>query len=92
MWKFWKECPNKVIEGSLDVSDVAMSSLIKGTSRDMENFFVVAWSIWYNRNQMVYESLCQSPSQIWGFASRLLNDYKEVFKLSPHVQTNSEIG
>lgn len=58
----------------------------------MENFFVVAWSIWYNWSQMVYESLCQSPSQIRGFTSRLLNDYKEVFKLSPHVQRNSEIG
>ncbi|XP_075665800.1 uncharacterized protein LOC142635547 [Castanea sativa] len=58
----------------------------------MEISFVVAWSIWYNRNQMVNESLCQSLSQIWGIASRLLNAYKEVFKLSPYMQTNSEIG
>ena len=45
---------------------------------DLEAYFVTAWSIWYNRNQVVHESVCQLPNQIWNFTKRYLQDYKEA--------------
>ena len=44
----------------------------------LNSFFVAAWSIWYNRNQIVYESTNQPPHQTWNFAMRYLQDYKET--------------
>ncbi|KAL0015856.1 hypothetical protein SO802_002925 [Lithocarpus litseifolius] len=55
-----------------------MEIMTQGTSQDLEFFFVTAWSIWYSRNQVVHESVCQSPNQIWSFARTYLKDYKEA--------------
>ena len=32
--------------------------MVEGTSQDIETFFLTAWSIWYNRNQKVFEDSC----------------------------------
>ena len=40
--------------------------------------FVTAWSIWYNRNQVVHEQPYLTPSQIWDYTQRLRCDYKGV--------------
>ena len=47
-----------------DVPNVALQILDKRTSRDLELFFSVAWSIWYNRNLVVFESTCRLLSHI----------------------------
>ena len=60
----------------MDISDVALDILKNGTNRDLEVFFGVAWSVWYNRNQDAFESKCQVSGQIWRFARRFLQDYK----------------
>ena len=39
----------------MEIVDLALCLLEKGTQRDMEIFFGVAWMIWYNRNQIVHE-------------------------------------
>ena len=44
--------------------------------QDLELFFVVAWSIWHNRNSVVFESVCRLPNRIWGFAIRYLHEYR----------------
>ena len=44
-----------------DVSDSALEIIAAGTSTDSETFFVAAWAIWYNRNQIVFEYTCQLP-------------------------------
>lgn len=59
----------------MDISDVALDILRNGANHDLV-FFGVAWSIWYNRNQVAFESKCQIPDQIWRFASSFLQDYK----------------
>ena len=57
-----------------DVSDSALEIIAAGTSTDSETFFVAAWAIWYNRNQIVFEYTCQLPYQIWNFAMDYLKD------------------
>ena len=44
--------------------------------QDLELFFVVAWSIWHNRNSVVFESVCRLPNRIWGFAIRYLHEHR----------------
>lgn len=64
---------------------------MSGTDRDLEVFFGVARSIWYNRNQVAFESKCQLPSQIWSFARRFLQDYRGAWvtlNTSPTVKNN----
>lgn len=52
-----------------------------GTSQDLETFFGVAWAIWYNRNQKVFENIDHSPAQVWNYARRLILDFKEASSL-----------
>nr|XP_023904301.1 uncharacterized protein LOC112016041 [Quercus suber]POE45494.1 hypothetical protein CFP56_26688 [Quercus suber] len=61
VWDYWLDCPVEIPSSPLDFSDLAMEILAQGTSHDLELFFVTAWSIWYNRNQVVQESANQSP-------------------------------
>ncbi|XP_075649762.1 uncharacterized protein LOC142620247 [Castanea sativa] len=61
-----------------DVSDVALKILEKGTTRGLEVFFGVAWSIWYNRNLIVFESTCRLLCQIWGFANRFPHEHRRA--------------
>lgn len=64
---------------------------MSGTDRDLEVFFGVAWSIWYNKNQVAFEFKCQLPSQIWSFARRFLQDYRGAWvtlNTSPTAKNN----
>lgn len=62
--------------------DVAILILNAGIPHDLETLFVMAWSIWYNRNQVVHDSQCETPSQVWGYAQRIQGDYKGVMTVS----------
>jgi len=43
-----------------------MHIIRNGTQKDLETLFVTASYIWFNRNQVVHESLSAPLSQIWG--------------------------
>ena len=49
--------------------------LDKGTTHDLELFFIVAWSVWWNRNQAIHDDMSSPPIQIWEIANRSLLDY-----------------
>lgn len=63
---------------------MALQVISNSTSQDLETLFVTAWYIWFNRNQVVYESTSILPGQIWDSALRLAKDYKGA--LSPTIQ------
>ena len=56
--------------------DLALCLLERGTQRDMEIFFGVAWVIWYNRNQIVYEGNGVSEDHIWETAIQMIKEFK----------------
>ncbi|KAL0001252.1 hypothetical protein SO802_015033 [Lithocarpus litseifolius] len=88
----WRACVDALpTMGLLDISDVALKILMNGTDRDLEVFFGVAWSIWYNSNQMAFESKCQLPSQIWSYAWSFHQDYRGALvtlNMSPTAKNN----
>ena len=47
-------------------------------SHDLELFFTVAWAIWFNRNKVIHDDMCSSPSQIWQMAKILLEDFNDA--------------
>ena len=49
--------------------------------RILRIFFVTAWSLWYSRNQTIFEANIQTPDQVWNFARRFIQDYKEASNL-----------
>lgn len=68
-----------------------MKILMNGSDRDLKAFFRVAWSIWYNRNLVVFESKCQLLSQISSFAMRFLQEYRGAWatmNTSPKAKNN----
>ena len=69
-----------------------MRIMDKETDMDMEIFFVIAWSIWYNRNQVVYEQPYLTPSQVWDYAQRLRCDYKGAITANLLRQQPPSVG
>lgn len=62
VWWNWQTCPINLGDENLDITDVALRILETGSSLDLETFFVIAWSIWYNRNQVIHEHPCLPSS------------------------------
>nr|XP_023889265.1 uncharacterized protein LOC112001321 [Quercus suber] len=80
-WAKWHNCPVKVTSPPRDFVDVSLEFLVKGSPRDLELFFVVAWSIWWNRNQAIHEDSGSPLSQFWDMANRMLSEYKDACSL-----------
>ena len=59
VWENWEVSTMENWQGLMDISNVALDILRNGTNRDLEVFFGVAWSVWYNRNQVAFESKCK---------------------------------
>ncbi|KAL0008623.1 hypothetical protein SO802_010125 [Lithocarpus litseifolius] len=76
VWDNWKVNSVEIWQALVDISYVTLDILRNGTNRDLEVFFGVAWAVWYNRNQVAFESKCQMPDQVWRFARSFLQDYK----------------
>ncbi|KAK9989340.1 hypothetical protein SO802_029579 [Lithocarpus litseifolius] len=72
--------------------DVVMQILENGTSHDLELFFVTAWSIWYNWNQVVHEAVELPLAQIWGYAQRLMSDFRGAISATLLSQQSPEVG
>ena len=58
--------------------DLALEILDAGFPNDLETLFVTAWAVWYNRNQVVHESICSPHFQIWNLAVRTHVDFKNA--------------
>ncbi|KAL0001314.1 hypothetical protein SO802_015095 [Lithocarpus litseifolius] len=86
----WVDCPVNFNSVYLDVSDIALKILTEGTSKDLETFFVTACSLWYSRNQVVFEENIRTPNQVWIFAKRITQDYKEASNIFAYGKAAEE--
>ena len=80
-WAQWHNCLVEVTSSSSEPIDIALDIIDKGSPSDLELFFAVAWSIWWNHNQVVHEDSGTPPSQVWEMANRFLGEYKDACSL-----------
>ena len=81
-WAFWHNCPVDLFSPYCDLVDVALDFIVKGSPNDLELFFAVAWSIWWNRNQAIHEDSGSPPFQAWEMASKVMAEYKSACSYS----------
>ena len=62
-WAFWHNCRVDLSSPYCDLVDVALDFIAKGSPNDLELFFAVVWSIWWNRNQAIHEDSGFPPFQ-----------------------------
>ena len=82
VWSNQFECPIKLLDSILDISDIALELLNFGTVQDLEVLFSTAWFIWYNRNQVIHEANFSSALQIQESAQSLVQDFTNVNSIS----------
>ena len=85
VWWNWQACPINLLAENICLVDLALKILDAGTSLDLETLFATTWSIWFNRNQVVHDSNGIPSSQIWNFALRTQEDYKNAIAYN-HVK------
>ena len=78
VWRCWLDSPIDLLNVNMDIIDIAMEILESSTSSDLEIFFGVAWTIWYNRNTIVHEFSGQVPDHIWFFARNFILEFKRA--------------
>jgi len=76
VWSKWSDGPGNILESRSDISDLALKIISQGTQRDLEIFFGVAWTIWYHRNQLIFEASTTTADQVWGTATRMVEDFQ----------------
>ena len=70
----WSNMPLMALRNSWSFQDSAMYLLTNKSSHDLELFLTVAWAIWFNRNRVIHDDMCSSPSQVWHPLSFALPD------------------
>ena len=70
-----------------DFTDCALQMLKYGASQDLEILLFTSWSIWYCRNQKVFQDGSLSPDQVWCFAVSTRLDYRQANVLCNQSQT-----
>ena len=76
VWSKWRDNPGNFLESKCDMSDLALTIISQGTQCDLENFFGVAWAIWYHRHQLIFEASKTTADQVWGTTIRMVEDFK----------------
>ena len=72
IWLKWSDGLGKILESNCDISNLALTIISQGTQCDLENFFGVAWVIWYYRNQLAFEPSKTIADRVWGQQSEWL--------------------
>ena len=78
VWWNWQNCPINLLAVNKSFVDLALEILDAGFPNDLETLFVTVWAVWYNRNQVVHESMCSPHFQIWNLAVRTQVDFKNA--------------
>lgn len=69
------DCPLNLSSTEDDIMNIATKFIEMGKLHDLDLFFMVAWSIWGNKNQAFHNDAAIPPSQVWDSARRALLDY-----------------
>ena len=74
-WAFWHDCPVYLAFSTHDLMDIMAQLIKKGSSSNLDLFYMVAWTIWGNRNNAIHNNAGCPPSQAWEIAKRALLEF-----------------
>ena len=92
VWWNRQDCPINLLAVNRCYVDLALEILDAGSPNDLETLFVIAWAIWFNRNQVVHESKSSPHSQIWNLAVCTQEDYKNTVLYCRVQQQAPDVG
>ena len=92
VWWNWQDCPINLLAKNICLVDLALKILDASTPLDLEILFAIAWSIWFNRNQVVHDSNGNLSYQIWNLVLRTQEDYKNAILYNHVKQQAPDVG
>ena len=74
-WSCWSDCPVNLYSSTQDFIGITFQIMEKGSSTDLDLFFMAAWSIWGKRNNATHNDANCPSTQVWEIAKRSLIDF-----------------
>lgn len=78
----WHNCSVNLLTTRANMMDLAGKFIEKGMIKELDLFFMVAWYIWGNENQVIHNDSASPPSQVWDSTRRAILNYNNLC-LSP---------
>ena len=78
VWNCWSDLPQMILRNKWTFHDSTMYNLAHKPSHDLELFLTATWAIWLNRNKVIHDDKCSSPSQVWQMAKNSIEEFNEA--------------
>ena len=78
VWSLWQDCPIDLLLNAKDFNDLVLQIRSSPTALHLEFFFVISWSVWYNKNKLIHDENDLPPLQILEMAENLVEDFKKA--------------
>lgn len=89
----WSDCPMNLHSPTQDIISITSQIMEKGSSTDLDLFFMAALSIWGNRNNAIHNDADYPPTQVWEFAKRSLIDFTtSTYMITPSTPRSKLIS
>ena len=89
VWSLWQDCPIDLLLMVKNFNDLVLQFCSFLSALNLELFFAISWSIWYNRNKLLHGENGLPPLQILDLAKSMVEDYKEAFSLDSPLLPSS---
>ena len=81
VWSLWQDCPIDLLLKTKNFNDLVFQLCPSSSALNLELFFAISWSVWYNRNKLLHGENGLRSLQILELAKSMVEDYKEAFLL-----------
>ncbi|KAL0013414.1 hypothetical protein SO802_000483 [Lithocarpus litseifolius] len=78
VWCLWQGYPIELLLNAKDYTSLVHQISSSSTTKQLEFFFAISWSIWYNRNMLVHNENGLPPLQIWEMAKSIVENFQEA--------------
>ena len=90
-WNCWSDLPQMILRNKWTFHDLVMYILAHKPSHVLEMFLTATWAIWFNRNKVIHEDKCSSPSQVWQMAKNSIEEFNEAASIDLYTPRPSHL-
>ena len=81
VWSLWQDCPIDMLLKTKNFNDLVFQLCSSSSALNLELFFAISWSVWYNKNKLLHGENGLRSLQILELAKSMVEDYREAFLL-----------